>query len=530
MSADHPYPPTGWGHRVKEENRGLREKIAELRKNLDSLHRELQNTWKLLDHIPAGLILMQQGSILFANETARRESGYTRKELLSMRVSDLLGSDPGFGDSPLHQRKTGKAPPLHDCETSLKTKDGQILTAELRVHKTLYQGKTAFLIHIISLDKRKGQERRRVQSLTAGALLRMVSGFRQELDQCNTFLQDVVSWNQDPDASRESMRRSLDGIAAIREKEARLSQRLHRLTRTAYDPSELTLVDLKDLIDTAVSIACPWETGRSSPDTGRVRVKTFMRCPSKIYGCPQDLQDLFLNLILNAVEAIPDKGDIYLTAEEHSGFARIYIQDNGTGMPQEIIARIFDPFFTTKDGTWRGLGLSLCHAVIDRHQGEIGISSQEGRGSTVVVKLPLAQNDSPVTAVPPGKGLRDSHILIIGNDGLLTDILHTLFADRAASITVVSSYREGIRALRDTHIDLIIADQEAFRAGARSVIQRIKASWPGLPLALVNAWGTSSPPAAPGKGGPDLLVERPLDADRFLSQVAGLMGKGVASE
>jgi PAS domain S-box-containing protein len=530
MSGDPQQPLTGWGHRIREENRGLREKIAKLRKKLEGLQREVQNAWKLLDHIPAGLMLIQQEKILFANKSVRRESGYTRKELLSMEVSDLLGSDSGFGKSPLHQRKTGDPPPLHDCETSLKTKDGQILPAELRIHKTLYQGKTAFLVHIISLDQRNAQERRRIQSVTSEALLRMASGFRRELDQCNTLLQEGVHRNQRPGVCRDSILKSLKGIAAIREKEAFLSQRLHCLSRAEYDPSELTLVDLKGLIETAVGIACPRASGGPRPDMDPVTVKTFLRGPSEIYGCRRDLQDLFVDIILNAVEAIPGGGAIYLTTEEHSGFARIYIQDNGVGMPQGVIAKIFDPFFTSKDGPWRGLGLSLCHAVIDRHQGEIGVSSQEGRGSTVVVKLPLARNDSRVRAAAPRKGLRDSHILIIGNDGVLTDILHNLFADRARGVTVVSSYKEGLRVLRDTPVDLIIADQDTFRTNTERIARQIKDLWPGLPVALINASGRSGPPAKQGKRGVDLFVGRPLDADRFLSQVARLIGKGVPPE
>jgi|GEM_PF-590675 len=527
MSGDPQYPSTGWGHRIREENRGLREKIAGLQKESGGLERELRNTWKLLDHVPGSLILVRQEKILFANSGACRETGYTRNELVSLEVSDLLGSDSVSSALSLYRRKTGDRQfPWHPHKTSLKTKNGQTLSAELRIGKTLYQGKAAFLFHIISLDQRKALERRRTESSKAETLLRMASGFRQEVDLYNSMLREGVARNQGPGVYEDGALRALAGIEAIRKKEALLSQSLRCLAKTEYDPSELTLVDLKGLIETAVDIACPGANKGSRPDPDAVTIHTFSRAASRVYGCGRELRDVFENLILNAVEALPEGGDVYLTTEEHSGFAHVYIQDNGVGMPEAIIGKAFNPFFTTKDGTWRGLGLSLSHAIIDRHQGELSVISEEGRGSTFIVKLPLARDVSSLLKTEsPGKGLRDSHILIIGEEGTLTDILYTLFADRCAGITVSSSSREGLRLLKDTPVDLIIADREAFRTDTGRIIGRMKGLRPDLPVVLISSWAASASPVTGGKTGADLTVGRPLDVDRFVSQVAGLMGE-----
>jgi len=257
-----------------------------------------------------------------------------------------------------------------------------------------------------------------------------------------------------------------------------------------------------------------------------VTIHTFLRAASGVYGCVSELKDVFSNLILNAVEALPDGGDVYVTTEEHSGFAHIYIQDNGVGMSKGIIEKAFDPFFTTKDGTWRGLGLSLSHAVIDRHQGEIRIISEEGRGSTFVVKLPLARDVALLMMTGAAKkGLKGSHILIIGEEGVLTDIFYTLFADRCEGVTVTSSYKEGFRLLKDMQIDLIIADQEAFRIDLSKIIGGMKGLRPEVPVVLINAGATPGLRRTGGKPGADLIVSRPLDVDKFVSQVAVLMGE-----
>jgi len=494
------------------------------------LQRKLQNAWKMLDHIPGGLILVQQEKILFANDTALRESGYTRREMLSMEVSDLLVSDAVSFGAPVRRGKGGYPSLSSQHETTLTKKDGQTIPVELRAQKTLHNGKKAFLLHIIALDQRKARERRRRQSERAEALMGMASGFRRELDSCSRLLEEGIRGTQDPDAYRERALRTLRTMEAIKEKEALLSQHLRCLARTEYDPSELTLVDLNGLLGTAVEISCPGGSGGPRPNAEPVMINTFLRAPSEVYGCAPELRDVFVNIILNAIEALPDGGDVYLTTETHSGFAHIYIQDNGVGMPGDVMDRIFDPFFTTKDGIWRGLGLSLTVAILNRHQGEITVTSQEGRGSTFIVKLPLAREASMVRTTSARKGLRDSHILIIGDDGVLTDVLHTLLADRCSGVNVASSYGEGLRLLRDTRIDLIIADQHAFSPYTDRIIRRIKELRPDLPVALINARGTSGSPETHRKGVVDLIAARPLDVDGFLSQLTGLMGKGVMPE
>jgi PAS domain S-box-containing protein len=526
MSNDQQSPSAGWGHRIREENRGLRENVAELRKESARMQRELQNTWRLIDHVPGSLILVQQEKILFANQTACRETGYTQNELFSLEISDLLGSDSVSSTLSLHRRKATDQSPLHQRETSLKCKDGQSLPVELRATKTLHRGKTAFLFHFVFLDQRNAQERRRTEFEKSAAFLKMAFGFRQELELCRNVIEQGSRQKEGLGVLEEGSLKFLEGIDAIGIKEALLSQRLRCLAKTEYDPSELSLMGLTGLIETAVDIAFPKRNGGSRPDADSVKIHTFLRAASGVYGCVSELRDVFANLILNAVEALPDGGDVYVTTEEHSGFAHIYIQDNGVGMSKGIIEKAFDPFFTTKDGTWRGLGLSLSHAVIGRHQGEIRIISEEGRGSTFVVKLPLARDVALLMMTGAAKkGLKGSHILIIGEEGVLTDIFYTLFADRCEGVTVTSSYKEGFRLLKDMQIDLIIADQEAFRIDMSKIIGGMKGLRPEVPVVLINAGVTPGLRRTGGKPGADLIVSRPLDVDKFVSQVAVLMGE-----
>lgn len=121
---------------------------------------------------------------------------------------------------------------------------------------------------------------------------------------------------------------------------------------------------------------------------------SFGREPLRVLADAGQLKQVFLNLLLNALQSMPDGGQIMLTAGpwgSPSGTGRwgqVRIADTGPGIPAEELRKVFDPFFTTKrDGT--GLGLAICHGIIEQHQGEIRLESETGRGTTALVRLPL---------------------------------------------------------------------------------------------------------------------------------------------
>jgi signal transduction histidine kinase len=113
----------------------------------------------------------------------------------------------------------------------------------------------------------------------------------------------------------------------------------------------------------------------------------------EVMGDPGKLEQVFINVLSNAVEAMPDGGRITITTDFDDKNVRIRIEDTGTGMTDEQLSRVFDPFFTTKEvGGGTGLGLSICYGIIKQHHGSIDLSSIVGTGSTVTIKIPVVQS------------------------------------------------------------------------------------------------------------------------------------------
>jgi signal transduction histidine kinase len=150
-------------------------------------------------------------------------------------------------------------------------------------------------------------------------------------------------------------------------------------------------VDVLDVLEQSIVLVNA-QAQRQGVRTERQHVSQEMR----VVGDTSELKQVFLNLLLNALQAMPEGGLLRSCVEEwRSGmgapsgrWVQIRISDSGVGIPADQIDKIFDPFFTTKrEGT--GLGLSVCHSIIHRHEGEIDVQSEVGKGTTVSVRLPL---------------------------------------------------------------------------------------------------------------------------------------------
>src|SRR4029077_12643864 len=116
-------------------------------------------------------------------------------------------------------------------------------------------------------------------------------------------------------------------------------------------------------------------------------------------GRPSELNEVITNLILNAIDAMPEGGTLGIyTRPEGDEHVVLTVTDTGMGMPEHVRTRIFDPFFTTKGEVGTGLGLSVSFSIIQRHSGEMRVKRQAGRGSTFTIFMPVGTPEEPAPA------------------------------------------------------------------------------------------------------------------------------------
>ena len=108
----------------------------------------------------------------------------------------------------------------------------------------------------------------------------------------------------------------------------------------------------------------------------------------KVVGSARMLEEMLMNLVINAKDAMPDGGDLTVTSRQEGEHVRVDVADTGMGMSPEVKRRIFEAFFTTKGKHGSGLGLNICRQIIMDHGGQLQMESQEGKGSVFTVLLP----------------------------------------------------------------------------------------------------------------------------------------------
>lgn len=158
------------------------------------------------------------------------------------------------------------------------------------------------------------------------------------------------------------------------------------------DRDGMDTIDINDSIKSALTIA-------NHQLRDRVMVETRLGQLPSIKCMPSQINQVFLNLIVNAAQAMGEKGLLRITSAATPAGVEISIEDNGSGIPEEVLPRIFDPFFTTKDvGEGTGLGLSIVHKIVAGHGGSIRVKSLVGKGTTFFVELPLDNKDKAARA------------------------------------------------------------------------------------------------------------------------------------
>jgi signal transduction histidine kinase len=175
-------------------------------------------------------------------------------------------------------------------------------------------------------------------------------------------------------------------------------EQVKRLDKTVNDllffgkpsPPELTHTDLNSILQKTLKCAAQHRSGRGDSVQ---KVLQLMPDLPPVYADPKQIQQVFLNLILNAFQAMQEGGTLTVSSDVHERdgypWVAVSIADTGQGIPAQIMERIFTPFFTTKaQGT--GLGLAICHKLITQHGGVIKVESADGKGTTFIIELPVS--------------------------------------------------------------------------------------------------------------------------------------------
>ncbi len=302
------------------------------------------------------------------------------------------------------------------------------------------------------------------------------------------------------------VRRSLEIAQRAADEAAEVVRRLQEFARSrpptepgpvdvnqvALEALELTRPEWRDQAERrGVSIALRWEPGEIPLARGEAVA----------------LREVVVNLLLNAVDALPEGGTITVRTWADADRVHLAVADDGAGMTEEVRRRALEPFFTTKGPSRRGLGLSVSHGIVQRHGGTLAIDSAPGRGTTVTISLPIA----PRTAPPGPAPAPTRRILVIDDEPEVRDTLAEMLRSLGHVVTTAASGAEGLARLEAGWPEAVFTDLGMPGMTGWEVCRAVKATSPATPVILVTGWGEEVASTPPGPGRPDLVLRKPFD-------------------
>jgi len=336
---------------------------------------------------PSGMLMADEsGRIVLVNSQVEQLFGYTRDELLGQSVEILvpqrlreqhLRDRKEFGGAP-SARKMGKGRELLGLR-----KNGTEFPVEIGLNPIRTADGMRVLAAIVDITERRRMEEQLRRTERLAELGTLSSGMAHEIGTpMNVILgraEYLMQRIEDP-----TVKKGLETIVAQVERITKIMNQL--LTFARRRPMERRPMDLRNTVADCLDVV---QERLARCD---IKVETDLTdAPESLLADPDQMSQVLLNLVLNAIHAMPSGGTLRLVVKEDAGRALIRVSDTGHGIPTEYLSKVFDPFFTTKDvGKGTGLGLTVVHGIIHEHGGSITVESEVDRGTTFTITLPLS--------------------------------------------------------------------------------------------------------------------------------------------
>jgi len=356
---------------------------------------ELMRYKELFDNVTEGVFMFTpKGKLIESNDRITQSTGYTKAEFLELNISKILEPDQiPFVES---QMKTAREENEVRFELNIKSKDGTLIPNEINCRYVTYLGKPCFLCVARDITETKILQNQLIRSERLVATGQLAASIAHEINsplQGITALLSVIRSSHGDDAE---LLKKLDlvkqAFGSIRDTVRNLID-LNRPGKELKQP-----MDANQVITNTVALV------RSHLKKNRVDIRLNLTAEmSNIIASPQQIGQVIMNLVNNAVESITGTpgywekhrdpssvgGEIRITSSNQDDMIVITVEDTGRGIAPKDLEHLFDPFFTRKKTMGMGVGLSICHGIIEDHKGVITADKSPQGGAVFTIRLPL---------------------------------------------------------------------------------------------------------------------------------------------
>jgi PAS domain S-box-containing protein len=499
---------------------------------------EVKTRYLRLFEKTGAIVLVVEGkslTIVDANRAAERFYGWSREELVGRPIKDIE-----VEDSPAVHAATTSRPEDHPFTDSRhRLASGEERDVMVNVTPVVAEGQPLLFLLIHDGTEQRRLERQLRQAQKMEAVGQLTGGIAHDLNNVLTVvLADADLIAAELPHTSADIREDLDDLRAAARRGASMIRKLLSFSRTAN--LRITTLDLGQAIEDLMPAI-----RRLLPENIRVDAKTLDA--GRVKADPGALEQIVLNLVTNARDAMPGGGWIFLETGaatlnptvEHpwvrSGtYAYVRATDTGVGMDARTQAKLFEPFFTTKSPTeGAGLGMAMVYGLVKQHDGFVLVSSEPGKGTTVTVYLPPApkldrHDPAADPAVPPGaeRGAGGETILLVEDEDALRRAGERILERLGYVVLSADNGQRGLEILdeKGDDIDLVISDVVMPRVGGRALYEAARVRRKDIRFLFTSGYtATGSGEAAPLPDVP--FIQKPWTVDELGKKVREVLSQ-----
>lgn len=433
------------------------------------------------------------GNLVFANARLAEMAGCRPEELLGQPLASLLHDGQGESLACLPSGKSVDVAQRHDVR--ILRPDGQERWAIASICPLLDEGGVCVgtLAMLTDITERKRLTDELHQSQKMEAVGQLAGGVAHDLNNLLMAIFGYTDLARDTLTADHPARTALEGVMAAAEQAAGVSRAL--LTFSRKTPVQKQPVDLNDAVRKAVKLL-----QRLLPSSIHMVTDLAADGPVFAYADPTQVQQIIMNLAINARDAMPDGGTLTMATrpgsragadvEEHA--ARLLVTDTGMGITPDVKRHLFEPFFTTKPkGVGTGLGLSIIHGIVQDHGGTIEVESKPGKGANFTVTLPAPTAAGPVAAAPTTERIRGAGelILIAEDNPQVRELTVSVLSARGYEILPFEDGQDLLDAFirHQDRVRLIVTDEQMPRRNGLDCLKEIRSKGSRVPAIIITA-------------------------------------------
>lgn len=378
-----------------------------------------------------------------------------------------------------------------------------------------------------ALIELKATQQQVIQQERLSALGQMAAGIAHDFN--NTLMPilgfaDVLLQNEAMLDNKAEARRCLEMLRTSAKDASSVVSRLREFYRPAVSDEEFPVVDLATVVKQAVALTEPKWRGLTQARGITVQVEADFKAYPMVSGDESALREVLTNLLFNAVDAMPQGGRVSLDTSVENERAVLCVSDTGTGMTEDIRRRCLEPFFSTKGDQGTGLGLSMVYGIVERHRGQLEIESVVGKGTTFVIRLPLAQ------AIPaahsdqsPVKSNSALNVLVVDDEARSREVLMAYLRTDNHLVATASSGREALEKLRLRPFDLVVMDRAMPEMNGEQTARFMKQVNRNIPVILLTGFSGQIGEEGTKPTAVDVVLNKPITLDALRRTISNLV-------